>query len=62
MTMDEKILKITDKIYQRYGSHYGVLFGIPANQRSSVEAIVKAAVDIVTEGGVDNAIDEDTVD
>lgn len=33
--------EITNDIYRAYGSGYGVLFGIPANLRTSVKAIVK---------------------
>ena len=36
--------EITKKIYDAYGSSSGILFGIPADYRKSVEAIVKAVL------------------
>jgi len=42
--MEEIVLKITEDIYQNFGSGTGVLFGIPSDKRSSVEAIVKAVL------------------
>ena len=39
-----KEVEITDLMYQAYGSDTGVLFGIPAELRSSVKAIVRIAI------------------
>ena len=38
--------EITEHIYAMYGSGTGVLFGIPSNLRSSVNAIVKETIKI----------------
>lgn len=43
--MDEKeIDKVTDGLYEAYGSGTGVLFGIPSHYRDSVRAIVKVVL------------------
>ena len=41
MVTEEKINEIIEELYRAYGSGTGVLFGIPANLKSSVRAIVK---------------------
>ena len=39
---DDKAKEITAKLYDAYASDTGVLFGIPAECRNGIEAIVKA--------------------
>lgn len=44
--IDEKVAKITDKIYAAYGTDSGILLGI--NNKSVVKAIIKFAVERTT--------------
>ncbi len=41
MVDEKEIDNVTEDLYNAYGSGTGVLFGIPANLKSSVRAIVK---------------------
>ena len=41
----DQVKEITQMIYDQYGTDSGILFGIPANQRTSVEGVVRAALD-----------------
>jgi len=43
---DERTNKVTKILYEHYGSGTGYLFGFPPEQKSNVEAIVKAVLDI----------------
>jgi len=36
---------ITDRIYQRFASDSGILFGIPSDRRRAVELIVQTALE-----------------
>lgn len=49
MAISEKAKKITESIYTAYSSSTGVLFGIPPAFRTSVTAIVSAALEIADE-------------
>ena len=42
--ISDKAKKITEKIYLAYGTDSGILFGIPSDKRSIVEAIVSATL------------------
>ena len=44
MAISEKAKKITEKIYLAYGTDSGILFGIPSDRRTVVEAIVSATL------------------
>ena len=41
MTLNEKVLEITEALYYFYGSSSGYLFGIEPQHRKAVSAIVK---------------------
>ena len=41
MKTEQEIDEIIDALYRGYGSGTGVLFGIPANLKLSVRAIIK---------------------
>lgn len=43
----KKAIKHTDKIYIRYGSSTGYLFGLKPDQRNIVEAIVQSILEQV---------------
>lgn len=45
MAISKKAIEITDRIYQAYGTHSGILFGIPSSCRSAVEAVVSSALE-----------------
>jgi len=49
MAISENAKQITEHIYKAYGTDSGVLFGIPPEHRSVVEAIVQCVLDIVSE-------------
>lgn len=45
MKIDEITKEIVEEIYYTYGSGTGVLFGIPSNQRNTVETIIQIAIE-----------------
>lgn len=47
MADQQKIEKITARIYDMYGSHTGYLFGIEPRHRGSVESVVKVTLAIM---------------
>lgn len=47
MIEEEDAERLTDALYTLYGSHTGVLFGIPSRYRSAVGAVVKALLCII---------------
>ena len=49
MAISDKAKEHTELIYKRYGTHSGVLFGIPSNCKSAVETVVQCTLDIVEE-------------
>ena len=49
MAISDRAKEIVDHIYIAYGSHSGILFGIPADCRSAVEAVVQVTLDMVTQ-------------
>lgn len=49
MTISDRAKEIVEHIYIAYGTDSGILFGIPSNCRSAVEAVVKVTLDIVTQ-------------
>jgi len=48
MPISPNAKKIVDKLYARYGSETGVLFGI-TNNRTGIECIVQATIEMITE-------------
>lgn len=46
MVEDKLIDEVTEELYRAYGSGTGWLFGIPANLKHSVRAIVKVILDM----------------
>ena len=51
MAISEEAKKITDWIYNAYGTGTGCLFGIDADKRGSVEAIVDVTFKHLQEDG-----------
>lgn len=39
---EAEIREMVDKIYKAYGSHYGVLFGIPPEHKDAIVAVIQA--------------------
>ena len=59
---DEKIDELTEELYRALGSSSGVLFGIPANLRHAVRAIVKVVANRKSDlDRLENSFDEDSV-
>jgi len=49
MAISEDAKDITNRLYKAYGTGTGILFGIPSNLRSAVEAIVQCVLDMITD-------------
>jgi hypothetical protein len=46
MSETEKVVLVTDLIYKLYGSDSGILFGIGAEHRKTVQVIVRLALEM----------------
>lgn len=53
MAISARAIQITDKLYVAFGTDSGIIFGIPANLRWSVEAIVQQTLDIEAEQDIE---------
>lgn len=49
MAITARAKQITERLYTAFGTHSGILLGIPSHLRSSVEAIVQQTLDIENE-------------